>query len=147
MPQDLASELRAKAQAAPKAAAPPEEVERPWSVGGFAENAMNDAFDMVKGLFQMFPTAFKAGYDILSDPEGIAMLADRPEALGQSLKDTASALKDAIIEPYQKHGLGVVYHRPVSTLLDVLTVVDLGSSALARGGKIGLGELLAEGRQ
>lgn len=137
MPQEsLGERLRRSSSGIPEPLPPSAPVEHPWSVGGFTENAFNDAFDLGKGLFSIFPTAAKAGYDILKDPAGIALLAHHPEALGQSLKDTAVAVKDAIIEPYQKYGLGVVYHRPVSTLLDALTVLDLGASSLARAGKI-----------
>lgn len=106
------------------------------SLGGFAENVLNDAFGIVKGLYQLIPTAGKAAYEILSDPKGMQLLMDRPELLTGAIGDSAVALKDAIIEPYQKHGIGVLYHRPVSTLLDALTVVGVVAGGVGATGRM-----------
>lgn len=113
--------------------APPE---KRWSVGGFAENVLNDAFGIVKGLYQLIPSTAKAAYDIFSDPAGMKLLLDRPELLAGALGDTAVALKDSIIEPYQKHGVGVLYHRPVSTLLDALAVNGILAGGVKAAGRM-----------
>src|SRR3990167_1772712 len=139
MPQEnLGDQLRqaGKGSGVPEPLPPPAPKDKPWTLGGFGENFMNDGFDLLKGMFQIFPTAGKAAYDIFSDPKGIELLMKHQEEFGKSISDTAVAVKDAIIEPYQKHGFGVVYHRPVTALLDILTVIDLGASSLARAGEL-----------
>lgn len=125
--------LRQSVSASAPAAAPQE---KPWSVGGFAENVLDDATELLKGIAMLPVTAFKAGVDIAGDPKGVGMLFDQPEHLGSALGDTAKAVGHAIIEPYQKHGAGVVYHRPLTVVLDGLTAVSLGSTALVRAGKL-----------
>lgn len=131
MPQDALKELeRIRAKPVPKA----EPREKPWSMGGFVENALDDAFGILKGIYQIIPSTGKAAYDILSDPAGVMRLARDPIHMARSLKDTGAALVDAVVEPYKKHGLGVVYHRPMTTLLDALTLNSmLGGSIRASG--------------
>ena len=137
---------------APVQVAPSEPPEQPKSVTGFIENFWEDAFETGKAIGQAivfsWPTAIKAGYEILSDPKGIASLFSSPEHLTHELKETGKAIVNAVIEPYKKHGAAVVYYRPIGTLLDVLTLWDLGAGSIAKVGKLagGTGKVARAGR-
>ncbi len=99
------------------------------SVGGFVENVGDDAFDIVKGLFVNLPSAAAGAIQkYWNDPSSHSEL--------QVTSSAINSLKDAIIEPYEKHGLKVLYHRPVTTALDALTIFSLGTGAAARTAKM-----------
>lgn len=130
--QRVAAELaKIKArQAQPLPAVPKVEPrEKPMSVGGFAENTLNDAYDFLKGLASLPGALYRGGKFVVEN-------IDKPDALGQGASDLGSALVDAIIDPYRKHGVGVLYHRPLTSLLDAVTIATLGGGAVARVGKL-----------
>lgn len=133
MPQDTGDEELEAARAADAQARADKASE--MSVGGLVENIGNDAFDLLKGLYSIVPTIGNSIRKIWQDRQYIPQMLANPETLTKSLGDTASAVKDSIIEPYQKYGLKVLYHRPVGTLLDALTIFDLGAGSLAKSGK------------
>lgn len=144
MQETLGERLRkaGKGQGVPTPDPPSSEAkEKPWSVGGFAENVLDDAGEMLKGIGNAMllggPTAWKAAGEIYGHgAQGIGLLADNPKFLGEELWDTTKAVGNAVVEPYRKHGVGVVYHRPVGTLLDAMTIATLGGSALAKAGQL-----------
>lgn len=123
----------------PKAPAPPQDK---MSFGGFAENALDNLWQIAKGLVNVFPTALKSGAEVFGDPEGMALLAQNPEHLVQAFRNTASNLKDAIVEPYEKHGFRVLYEEPITPVLDAMTILSLGGAGLAKAGTIAKSEKL-----
>lgn len=110
------------------------------SLGGFAENLIDDAFQTVKGIGEGIIMSFyrsgKAAKDIWNDRDYWGKLAENPQLLTTELKKTGNAVVDAITEPYREHGADVVYHRPVGTLLDLATIVSLGGGSVAKMGKM-----------
>src|SRR3990167_2607348 len=98
---------------------------------GFVENVFTDAYDLLKGLYQIIPTTAKGIVGVVRDRQHLGQAITGGEVT-RSLGDTAVAMRDAVIEPYQKHGVGVLYHRPVTTLLDAMTVFSLGAGAASK---------------
>ena len=110
------------------------------SIGGFAENIIDDAFSTIKGIGEgivmAVPRAGKAAIDIWNDRDYWGKLAENPQFLTKELKNTGNNVVDAITAPYREHGADVLYHRPVGTLLDLVTVISLGGGSIAKMGKI-----------
>lgn len=110
--------------------------DRPMSVGGFTENTLNNLWAIAKGFVNIFPTAVKSGAEVFGDPEGMALLARHPEHLVAAFRDTAANLKDAMIDPYEKHGLRILYEEPITPVLDAMTILTLGGAGVAKAGTL-----------
>lgn len=114
---------------------PPKLKERPWTVGGFTENALNDVWDFAKGLYSLVPSLSKRVKEIAKNPgqyqKDVALLFS-----GDYGKETGKFLVDAATENYRKHGAGVVYHKPFSTLADAVSLLAGGGSIIKNAGKL-----------
>lgn len=142
-------------EAAPAAPSVPKE--KPMSVGGFTENALDDAWDFAKGLFQIIPSAIKSiqqNVPELAKPRNLKFLAQNPSTLFNfdssagdkdqliggkfrgAIPDTLDAIKDSILKPYQDHGARVLYEKPFTVAADAITVITAGGTQLKNIGKI-----------
>lgn len=110
--------------------------EKPMSLSGFSENLLANAWQIAKGTVAWIPTVMASGAEVFGDPEGLAELMQRPEFLAESLKETASHVGKAMVEPYRKHGFKVLYHEPLTPVLDAMTVVSLGGAGVLRAGRV-----------
>lgn len=110
---------------------PPPPPEKSISPLGFAENVLNDGFELLKGLYSIIPSTYRAGKYIAEN------LSDLPQAkIGKAIKGVVSETLEAAAEPYTTHGLAVGYHRPVTLLLDAFTLATLGAGSVAKGASI-----------
>lgn len=126
---------------------------KPMSVGGFAENALDDAWDFAKGLFNIIPSAIKSYQENIPkiakgwkdfkpsmlfgfDPEG----GDKDQIIkGEftgAIPETLKGIINAVKQPYVEHGARVLYEKPFTVGADAITVLTLGGSQLANMGKI-----------
>ena len=118
------------------------------SVGGFAENAMKDAFELAKGLFDILPSTAIRIKEIAMNPGQYA--EDFKLLFGSragKATDVLGHVWEALAEPYKKHGMRVLYERPVNTALDVLTVISLAGGTIAKAGKLAQASKLADGQK
>lgn len=100
------------------------------------EDALDDAWDFAKGLYQLIPTTVKGWQEIANtDPQALKQLFTSPETPGH-MKDMGLALWNTIKEPYEKHGLSTPIRRPVTFLSDAVTALTLGGGSLAKTGKL-----------
>ena len=121
--------------AAPVPQEAPKKPERPATVSGFIENALDDAWELAKGLYEIIPSTVKSYQEnvpyILKNAKWLT-----PGMVGQAAKESAKAVGGAVAEPYKKHGAGVVYQRPVTVLSDLITVLTLGGGSIKNAGKL-----------
>lgn len=119
----------------PKPKEPKKPREKPWTIGGFTENAINDVWDFAKGLYAIVPSISKRVKEIAKDPEqykkDVALLFSKDYG-----KESGKFLLDAATENYRKHGAGVVYHKPFSTLADAVTFVSGSGTLIKNTGKL-----------
>lgn len=133
--------------------------EQPKSVTGFMENALDDAWDLAKGLYEIFPSTIKSYQQnlpyILKNLDALTpgMLVrwnsqggDKDQIIkGQfegAIPETAKAMLEAVKEPYVKHGASVLYHRPITAVSDAIgaatlvggSVKSVGMMSKAAGG-------------
>ncbi len=113
-----------------------EQESKPMSLGGFGENVLRNVWDIAKGFVNVFPTAVKGAVDVFGDPAGLMLLMQEPQHLVQAFRQTGEHLKDAIIAPYQKHGLRVLYEEPITPILDAMTILSLGGTSIAKAGRM-----------
>jgi hypothetical protein len=150
-------------------AAPSVPKDKPMSVGGFTENALDDAWDFAKGLFQIIPSAIKSiqqNVPELAKPRNLKFMAQNPGTFFNfdsgagdkdqlirgkfrgAIPDTLDAIKDSILKPYQDHGARVLYEKPFTVAADAITVITAGGTQLKNMGKIaeaaGAGEKAAK---
>ncbi len=118
--------------------------EKPMSLGGFGENLLQNAWDIAKGLVNTINTTARSTIDVFGDPEGMALLAQNPEHLVTAFRETGKNLANAMVHPYEKHGLRVLYEEPITPILDAMTVISLGGGAIARTGRLAGNAKLAE---
>lgn len=116
----------------------------PMSVTGFAENLLDQTFEIAKGIVMAFPAAIKAGADILGDPKGVATLLADPKHLVSSFRDTGRAFGKAMVSDYQEYGAGVLYRKPLTPVLDAMTLLTFGGASAARLGRAAGGLSKAE---
>ena len=109
---------------------------KPMSLAGYGENVMRNAYDIARGFVDMFPYAIKAGAEIWENRDGLADLMQDPRHLVDSMRDTASAVGRAVIDPYEKHGLRVLYEEPITPVLDAMTILSLGGASIAKAGRL-----------
>lgn len=103
---------------------------------GVMEDALDDAWEFAKGLYQIVPTTVRGWKEIATtDPEAFKQLITNPETPGYA-KDMGLAVWSAIKEPYQKHGASVIVRRPVTFLSDAVTVLTLGGGSIAKAGRL-----------
>ena len=130
-----------EAPPAPITPTPPKE--KPKSVSGFVENAMNDAWDLAKGLFEIIPSTYKS-YQQNLPKIWKGRDAITPGMLGEAAVETAKQVGAAVAEPYKKYGASVLYQKPVTVAGDVITILTLGGGSIKNAGKIakaaGMGE-------
>jgi len=111
------------------------------------ENTIRDAKEILSGLVDVFPSAVRGATEVYGLSTDIPLLWKYPTTTAESFKDTAGKIKDALIEPYQKHGLKVIYEKPVTTLSDAVAVFGvLGASVRLSGKAAGSSRLMKFGR-
>lgn len=115
---------------------------KPMSVSGFAENALRDAFEQLKGIAQLLPTIAGEASTIWRQRKDLPKikLSDVAGGVGENLL----AMKDAILDPYKKHGIRVLYEKPVTSLTDALAVYGLSAKAAGTAGRIAGGVVRAK---
>lgn len=106
---------------------------------GFAENALNDAFDFLKGLYQIIPSSVKSYQENIPkifDQKGLEILKKDPSLLWKAVKDTGVGVGKSMIEPYTEHGARVLYERPLTVATDLASILTLGGGAVTKAGKL-----------
>jgi hypothetical protein len=113
----------------------PKKVEKPLSASGFIENALDDAWDLAKGLYEIIPSTVKSYQKnlpyIFKNAKHLT-----PGMLGGAVKETAKQMGEAVIQPYQEHGAKVLYQRPVTVASDLITILTLGGGSIKNAGKL-----------
>lgn len=104
------------------------------SPSGFARNALHDAYDQLKGIYNLFPTIFKEGVKVAKAYKDLPKidLENVLEGFGENLK----AAGRGVIQPYQEHGARVWYEKPVTTLSDALAVWGLTAKSAGIAGRM-----------
>lgn len=138
VPPELEAPASTPAQEAPKKT-------KPASIGGFVENALDDAWDLAKGLYEIIPSTVKSYQKNLPYIFKNSDLLT-PGLVAKAAKETAGQVADAISEPYKKHGVGVVYQRPVTVAGDLITILTLGGGSIKNAGKLAGGTLKGTGK-
>ena len=132
-PFELPPEMRWGAQETPSTPTPKKLPEK--SIGGFTENLLNDAWETLKGLYEIIPSSYKSYKEnvpyILQNLDTLT-----PGMVGGAAKETGKLLGKAIIEPYKKHGADVLYQRPLTVSADLITILTLGGGSIKNAGKI-----------
>lgn len=142
-----------KAAAPPVQEAPAPKKEKPMSVTGFAENALDDAWEFAKGLYNIIPSTIKSyqqnvpyiwkNKDALSpsmlfgfNPEG----GDKDQAIkGEftgAVPETLKGVLEAVKQPYKEHGARVLYEKPFTVAADVITAITVGGTQIKNIGRI-----------
>ena len=104
------------------------------SVGGFAENTLNQLYEIGSGIVRAWPTAIKSGAYIVKNADALKD-ADVMDSIYDTMKHVASGIAGPESD-YAKHGVGVLYERPLTPVLDAMTVLSLGGGMIARTGKL-----------
>ncbi len=112
------------------------------SVSGFAENALQDAYDQLKGIFQLVPTIVGEGVSIGKDAKWLSKV--KWEGVGEGVKESGKAMGKAIVEPYETHGLRVLYEKPVTAVSDALAVWGLTAKSAGLAGRMAGGVVRAK---
>ncbi len=137
-PPILSGALPAPAQEVPKK-------EKPMTVGGFAENALDDAWDFAKGLYSIIPSTIKSYQQnvpyLLRNAGDIkpGMLFNWNEKEGEfkgAIPETAKGILEAVKQPYKEHGARVVYEKPFTVAADAITLLTVGGTQLKNIGRI-----------
>ncbi len=140
-PRELPPILSGQSEPVQEAPKPP----KPMSATGFVENALDDAWELAKGLYEIIPSTVKSYQEnvpkILKDWKHLT-----PGMVGQAAKEAAGQVGEAIAEPYKKHGASVVYHRPVTVASDLITILTLGGGSIKNAGKLAGGSLSGTGK-
>ena len=105
---------------------------------------MDDGFGILKGLYHVIPGAiegYKTAYKFATNKRDLAALVENPSLAWEGTKDAAGLFRDAVTEPYRKHGLKAPLMQPFTTLGDVLFVngalsKSIGKAAQMAGGKV-----------
>lgn len=108
-------------------------------MSGFAENTMGQLYDIGKGLIQAWPTAIKAGAQIYKYANDPFVSKDLGTHFLDSVGDTASHVASGIAGPesdYAKYGTRVLYEKPITPVLDAMTVLSLGGGMIGKAGKL-----------
>ena len=115
--------------------APKPKKEAPWTVSGFAENTLDDAWELAKGLYEIIPSTVKSYQKnlpyILKNLDVVT-----PGMLGKAVSETAGEVGKAVAAPYKEHGAGILYHKPVTFAGDLITVLTLGGGSIKNAGKL-----------
>lgn len=125
---------------APVAPEPPKQ--KPMSFGGFAENALRDAFEQLKGIYQLIPTVAGEAVKIFKARKDLPNVK-MEDVLG-GVEDNVLAMKDAIIEPYKKYGARVLYEKPVTAATDLLAIYGLTAKSAGMAGRMAGGVVKAK---
>jgi hypothetical protein len=119
--------------------------QKPMSVTGFAENALDDAWELAKGLYEIIPSTVKSYQQnipkLLKDAKYIT-----PGLVGGALKETAGQIVESVTAPYKEHGASVVYHRPITVASDLITILTLGGGSIKNAGKLAGGTAKGVGK-
>jgi hypothetical protein len=130
-----AAALWSNVPAEPIQEAPAPKKEKPKSLSGFMENALDDAWDLAKGLYEIIPSTIKSYQQnvpyILKNLDALT-----PGMVGKAVAETGKEVGKAVIEPYQKHGLSVAYQKPLTVAGDIVTVLTLGGGSIKNAGKL-----------
>lgn len=116
---------------------------------GFAENALNDAFDFLKGLYQIIPSSVKSYQENIPkifDQKGLEILKKDPSLLWKAVKETGGGIGKSMIEPYTEHGARVLYERPLTVATDLASILTLGGGAVTKAGKLAGGTVKGVGK-
>lgn len=115
---------------------------KPMSVYGFGENALNDAFDQLKGIYQLVPTivgeAIKVGKSYKDLPN------INTNQFADALGDNTKAMLHAIVEPYQTHGARVIYEKPVTAVSDAIALWGMTAKSAGIAGRMAGGVVRAK---
>jgi hypothetical protein len=124
---------------------------QPWSVGGFAENVMGQLHEMAKGLVNILPTAATASaklYKYANDPfqgtdvgqELLNSVWDTTKQVGSGIagpdSDYAKTWEKYKDRPVAERLAAIGYEKPLTPILDAMTLLSLGSGAIGRTGKL-----------
>lgn len=107
----------------------------PMSVGGFVENVLDQAWEMGKGLVTGTTEGWKK---ILSTPaETWGEILKNPGAITEGTWDVAKRIGSVTFgseSDYAKHGVRVLYDKPLTPILDAMTLLSLGGAGATRLG-------------
>lgn len=115
---------------------------KPMSVSGFAENALRDAFEQLKGIYQLIPTVAGEAVKIFKARKDLPNV--KMEHVGEAFGENVLAMKDAILDPYKKHGVRVLYEKPVTAATDLLAIYGLTAKSAGMAGRMAGGVVRAK---
>ena len=123
----------------------PKKASRPLTTTGFAQDALNDAFDLLKGLYQIIPSSVKSYQQnvpyILKNIDALT-----PGMVGKAAAETAKGIGESLVAGPKEHGWEYPLRRPVSFTLDLASVLTLGGGTAAKVGRLAGGTMNGAGK-
>lgn len=114
---------------------PEEERVAAMSLGGFVKNVLDQAWDMGKGLVTGTAEGWK---QILNTPAKTwGEILQNPSAVTEGTWDVAKKIGSVTFgseSDYAKHGVRVLYDKPLTPVLDAMTLLSLGGAGATRLG-------------
>lgn len=109
----------------------------PMTPLGFTKNVLDQAWDIGKGLV----TGTVAGYSkLIQTPlKTYGEILTHPKAIIDGVWDTVKNIANATFgseSDYAKHGVRVLYDKPLTPVLDAMTIISLGGAGTTRLGRL-----------